>query len=157
MKTTGEKLIGIIFIFRQFDGKIVKLHNFRPNQAKEAKPTINMMINDMHRMSYVFRNLYFRTNALISLNIYPIFVMDGDAPELKKETLEARRKAETQSQNVEVKSLNRTRLKGLMNESKKLLEAIGVLVVKSNGEAEKMCAQLNANNVVSAVISGCSK
>ena len=83
--------------------------------------------------------------------------MDGDAPELKKETLEARRKAETQSQNVEVKSLNRTRLKGLMNESKKLLEAIGVLVVKSNGEAEKMCAQLNANNVVSAVISGCSK
>ena len=83
--------------------------------------------------------------------------MDGDAPELKKETLEARRKAETQSQNVEVKSLNRTRLKGLMNESKKLLEAIGVLVVKSKGEAEKMCAQLNANNVVSAVISGCSK
>ena len=82
--------------------------------------------------------------------------MDGDAPELKKETLEARRKAETQSQNVEVKSLNRTRLKGLMNESKKLLEAIGVLVVKSNGEAEKMCAQLNANNVVSAVISGCT-
>ena len=81
--------------------------------------------------------------------------MDGDAPELKKETLEARRKAETQSQNVEVKSLNRTRLKGLMNESKKLLEAIGVLVVKSKGEAEKMCAQLNANNVVSAVISGC--
>ena len=83
--------------------------------------------------------------------------MDGDAPELKKETLEARRKAETQSQNVEVKSLNRTRLKGLMNESKKLLEAIGVLVVKSKGEAEKMCAQLNANNVVSAVISGCTK
>ena len=82
--------------------------------------------------------------------------MDGDAPELKKETLEARRKAETQSQNVEVKSLNRTRLKGLMNESKKLLEAIGVLVVKSKGEAEKMCAQLNANNVVSAVISGCT-
>ena len=114
------------------------------------------MINDINRMSYVFRNLYFRTNALISLNIYPIFVMDGDAPELKKETLEARRKAETQSQNVEVKSLNRTRLKGLMNESKKLLEAIGVLVVKSKGEAEKMCAQLNANNVVSAVISGCT-
>ena len=83
--------------------------------------------------------------------------MDGDAPELKKETMLARRKAETQSQNVEVKSLNRTRLKGLMNESQKLLEAIGVLVVKSKGEAEKMCAQLNTNDVVSAVISGCTK
>ena len=74
------------------------------------------------------RNLFFRTNALISLNIKPIFVMDGDAPELKKETLEARRKAETHSQTVEVKSLSRTRLKGLMNESQKILDSIGVPV-----------------------------
>ena len=79
------------------------------------------------------RNLFFRTNALISLNIKPIFVMDGDAPELKKETLEARRKAETHSQTVEIKSLSRTRLKGLMNESQKLLDSIGVPVSKYQG------------------------
>jgi flap endonuclease GEN len=44
------------------------------------------------------RNLFFRTSALISLNIRPIFVLDGDAPDLKKETLAARRRALSQVQ-----------------------------------------------------------
>ena len=74
------------------------------------------------------RNLFFRTNALINLNIQPVFVMDGSAPELKKDTLEARLKAEGLSQSTEVKSLSRKRLKGLMNQSKKLLESLGVKV-----------------------------
>ena len=70
--------------------------------------------------------------TLINLNIQPVFVMDGSAPELKKDTLEARLKAEgpssTQS-NTEIKpSLSRKRLKGLMNQSKELLESIGVKV-----------------------------
>ena len=40
------------------------------------------------------RNLFFRTAALLSLNIYPVFVLDGDAPELKRAELISRRKAE---------------------------------------------------------------
>ena len=40
------------------------------------------------------RNLFFRTAALLSLNIYPVFVLDGDAPELKRTELINRRKAE---------------------------------------------------------------
>ena len=41
------------------------------------------------------RNLFFRIAAMVNLNIKPIFVLDGNAPDLKKETLEARRKAQS--------------------------------------------------------------
>lgn len=112
----------------------------------------NNTCKGMHGVSRPhLRNLFFRTAALINLNIKPIFVLDGDAPDLKKETLAARRRA--LSQNDEVKSFSRTRLKGLMNECKALLDAIGVESVKSDGEAEALCAQLNADGVVDAVIS----
>ena len=103
------------------------------------------------------RNLFFRVNALISLNIKPIFVLDGDAPELKRGTLIARQKAQsqtqTQTQSEENKSCTRRRLKGLLNECKALLDALGIESVRAEGEAEALCARLNAEGVVDAVIS----
>lgn len=100
------------------------------------------------------RNLFFRTATLINLNIKPIFVLDGDAPDLKKETLEARRRAQSQTQEpVEVKNFSRARLKGLMTECKALLDCLGIESVKADGEAEALCARLNAAGVVDAVIS----
>ena len=104
------------------------------------------------------RNLFFRVNALISLNIKPIFVLDGDAPELKKGTLIARQKAQSsqtqaQTQSEENKSCTRRRLKGLLNECKALLDALGIESVRAEGEAEALCARLNADGVVDAVIS----
>lgn len=103
------------------------------------------------------RNLFFRVASLISLNIQPIFVLDGDAPDLKKETLVIRQKAaSSQSQalpNEENKSCSRRRLKGLMNECKALLDSLGIESVKAEGEAEALCARLNAEGLVDAVIS----
>ena len=106
------------------------------------------------------RNLFFRVNALISLNIKPIFVLDGDAPELKRGTLIARQKAQTAqtqtqhgTQSEENKSCTRRRLKGLLNECKALLDALGIESVRAEGEAEALCARLNAEDVVDAVIS----
>lgn len=103
------------------------------------------------------RNLFFRVASLISLNVQPIFVLDGDAPDLKKETLIARQKvASSQSQalpNEQNKSCSRRRLKGLMNECKALLDSLGIESVKAEGEAEALCARLNAEGLVDAVIS----
>ena len=105
------------------------------------------------------RNLFFRVASLISLNITPIFVLDGDAPDLKKGTLIARQKATAsissqQSQASEDnKSCSRRRLKGLMNECKALLDALGIESVKAEGEAEALCARLNAEGIVDAIIS----
>ena len=101
------------------------------------------------------RNLFFRTATMINLNIKPIFVLDGDAPTLKKETLEARKRQQSQNpaQEAEVKDFSRRRLKGLMNECKALLDSLGIVSVKAEGEAESLCATLNAEGIVQAVIS----
>ena len=73
---------------------------------------------------------------MVSLNIKPIFVLDGDAPDLKKETMEARRKAENPDA-PEVKNFSRARLKSLMGECKSLLDALGISSVKAEGKAFK--------------------
>lgn len=93
------------------------------------------------------RNLFFRTWALLSLNIRPVFVLDGDAPELKRDTMAARRGVE------EVKSLSRRRLKGVMRECRTLLETLGVSCVASGGEAECLAGNMCENGTVDLVIS----
>jgi 5'-3' exonuclease len=74
--------------------------------------------------------------SMVSLNIKPIFVLDGDAPDLKKETMEARRKAENPDA-PEVKNFSRARLKSLMGECKSLLDALGISSVKAEGKNKK--------------------
>jgi hypothetical protein len=39
---------------------------------------------------YFFRNLFFRTVYLLLADINPIFVLEGDAPELKRDVMAAR-------------------------------------------------------------------
>ncbi len=109
------------------------------------------------------RNLFFRTSAMLALNIKPIFVLDGTvAPELKKETLTMRKKAQasqasqssnTENATAEVKNCTRGRLNRLMGECKALLNAMGVPHVRSTGEAEALCAEMNEKGIVDAVIS----
>merc|ERR1719376_779323 len=69
------------------------------------------------------RNLFFRTSALLALDIKPLFVLDGSAPELKRNTLAIRSQSQSQSQGGggAVPNLSRSRLKGLMNECARLL------------------------------------
>ena len=83
------------------------------------------------------RNLFFRVASMVNLNIKPVFVLDGNAPDLKKETLEARRKAQSQDPTAtkEVKNFSRARLKGLMGECKALLDALGISSVKAEGNS----------------------
>ena len=52
------------------------------------------------------RNLFFRSSALLTLNIRPIFVLDGDAPELKRTEMINRRNAELGSQHATQDSNN---------------------------------------------------
>lgn len=44
----------------------------------------------MRKLLFVSRNLFFRTIYLILADINPIFVLEGDAPELKRDVMAAR-------------------------------------------------------------------
>ncbi len=102
------------------------------SQGKVAKPHL--------------RNVFFRTAALLALGAAPIFVLDGEAPELKRETLAQR------SETGEAKSLSRARLKALMNECRFLLQALGLKCISASGEGEALCAALDAAGLVDAVV-----
>ena len=39
------------------------------------------------------RNVFFRTSALLALGVTPVYVMDGAAPEAKRDTMAKRRQA----------------------------------------------------------------
>lgn len=100
------------------------------------------------------RNVFFRTAALLTAGVKPIFVLDGAAPEIKRATMEARKATQGGcGSSDEVKSMARTRLKGLMNECRFLLSAMGLKCVQANGEGEALCSRMNAEGVVHAVIS----
>ena len=104
------------------------------------------------------RTLFFRAAALQALDIHPIFVLDGSAPEMKREVMKARRsvgkasQSQSQTQTEKVVSMNRKGLKSVQNECLTLIRALGLEHATSQGEAEAMCAQLNAEGYVDAVI-----
>lgn len=101
------------------------------------------------------RNVFFRTSTLLALGIRPVFILDGHAPDLKRETMTQRKAAQVgvSTQEVEVKSLSRNRLKAVMNECKFLLSALGVQCLQAQGEGEALCARLNETGLVDGVIS----
>ncbi|KAJ2946344.1 hypothetical protein O0L34_g12381 [Tuta absoluta] len=106
------------------------------------------------------RNLFFRTAYLLLADISPVFVLEGDAPELKRDVMASRnavqfRGAAPRSENATNKKpdVARKRFKGVLKECENLLKSMGVRCVKGSGEAEATCAQLNEKGLVDAVVS----
>ncbi|KAL0895644.1 hypothetical protein ABMA27_011725 [Loxostege sticticalis] len=107
------------------------------------------------------RNLFFRTIYLLLADINPIFVLEGDAPDLKRDVMAARnaiqfRGAAPRSE-AAVKNkrpdVARKRFRNVLKECESLLKCMGVRCIKGRGEAEATCAQLNAQGLADAVIS----
>ncbi|CAH2237461.1 jg12794 [Pararge aegeria aegeria] len=105
------------------------------------------------------RNLFFRTIYLILADISPIFVLEGDAPELKRDVMAARNAIQFKGAAPKTApgkgkpNVTRKRFKGVLKECETLLKSMGVRCVKGRGEAEATCARLNAKGLVNAVVS----
>lgn len=107
------------------------------------------------------RNLFFRTAYLILADIQPIFVLEGDAPELKRDVMAARNQLQFRgaaprseaSAGNKKPDVARKRFKNVLKECELLLKCLGVTCIKGRGEAEATCAALNAQNLVDAVVS----
>jgi len=111
------------------------------------------------------RNLIFRTQTLLGLDILPVFVLDGQAPKIKSATV-ASRNAQTwgprghqssQPSGAQIqqspKVQKRRQFSGVLKECGRLLESLGVPVVTAPGEAEAFCAALDRCGVVDGVVS----
>nr|XP_020471779.1 probable flap endonuclease 1 homolog isoform X2 [Monopterus albus] len=92
--------------------------------------------------------LFFRTLTLLEHDIKPVFVLDGRPPAEKTPVLEKRAKA------AGWRSPNCMGTESSQKENCiKLLELLGVPVVKAPGDAEALCAQLVKRGTVDAAAS----
>ncbi|CAL4163578.1 unnamed protein product, partial [Meganyctiphanes norvegica] len=102
------------------------------------------------------RNLLWRTLRLLDAGVLPIFVLEGDAPSLKWNTISKRNQQNfgcgREAAAVTVKTGKRSQFKNVQKECGHLLDLLGVPWVQATGEAEATCAALNYHKVVSGVI-----
>lgn len=98
------------------------------------------------------RNLFFRTSCLLLLGARPVFVLEGDAPELKLNVMTQRNKSRG-FKHSEKNTGKRSRYKGIQKKCEEMLKVMGLHCVQSLGEAEALCAQLNAKGIVDGCIS----
>ncbi|XP_051634258.1 flap endonuclease GEN homolog 1 isoform X1 [Manacus candei] len=99
------------------------------------------------------RNLFFRFSFFTSMGIKLVFVMEGEAPKLKADTMTKRNEMRYgPSKKVGAARTGRSLFKAMLKECLELLECLGVPWVQAAGEAEAMCAYLNAKGHVDGCI-----
>ncbi|XP_061207174.1 flap endonuclease GEN homolog 1 isoform X2 [Neopsephotus bourkii] len=99
------------------------------------------------------RNIFFRISFLTSMGIKLVFVMEGEAPRLKADTLSKRNEMRYgPSTKVRAARTGRSVFKAILKECLELLECLGVPWVQAAGEAEAMCACLNEEGLVDGCI-----
>ncbi|XP_072218827.1 flap endonuclease GEN homolog 1 [Leuresthes tenuis] len=103
------------------------------------------------------RNLFFRLSSLTLMGVKLVFVMEGEAPKLKSETMRKRAatrygglKKATAPKSATVTS--RGRFNGVLRECAEMLDYLGVPWVTAAGEAEAMCAYLDSQGLVDGCI-----
>jgi flap endonuclease-1 len=106
--------------------------------------------------------LFYRNTNLIENGIKPVWVFDGEPPKFKKKTIEARQAAKEEARKKWEEALEKgeeairyaqaaTKLTDeMVEDSKQLLDAMGIPWVQAPSEGEAMCSFLCKKNVVFA-------
>lgn len=108
------------------------------------------------RITSHLSGLFYRTSNLVEMGIEPVFVFDGEPPELKSETLENRRKIRSEAEKARKKALEEgkkeearkhakrsARLsKKMVEQSKELLDGMGIPWIQAQGEGEAQAAHV---------------
>ncbi|CAH1118282.1 unnamed protein product [Phaedon cochleariae] len=103
------------------------------------------------------RNLYFRACYLLLIQVNPVFILEGKAPELKYDTIAARnavqfKGAKPKSDNIRT-GKDRTRFNFVLKQCEEMLGHMGLACITGKGEAESLCAYLNDEGLVDGCIS----
>ncbi|XP_020300170.1 flap endonuclease GEN [Pseudomyrmex gracilis] len=113
-----------------------------------------LIVDNAIQPKMYLRNLYFRTSTLLMQGIFPVFVLDGEAPTLKHKTIARRNDIRNGFQEKKTaRKVGRTQFNRILNECKQLLRYMGITCIQSNGEAEALCAYLNEDGLVDGCIS----
>ncbi|KAM8832653.1 flap endonuclease GEN homolog 1 [Spinachia spinachia] len=103
------------------------------------------------------RNLFFRASSLTLMGVKLVFVMEGEAPKLKAETMSKRTETryggfKKASAPKSTKTTSRGRFNAVLRECADMLDYLGLPWVTAAGEAEAMCAYLDSQGLVDGCI-----
>ncbi|MAG24383.1 flap structure-specific endonuclease, partial [Candidatus Pacearchaeota archaeon] len=145
--------------FEDLSGKVVAVDAF--NAIYQFLSSIRQqdgtpLMDNEKRVTSHLSGLFYRNIALLAEGIKLVYVFDGEYHDLKNKTkekraevkIEAADKYEAAKSGDDVESMGRyarqmSKITGeMIEESKGLLEAMGIAVVQAPGEGEMQCAQL---------------
>ncbi|KAG8429880.1 hypothetical protein GDO86_018969 [Hymenochirus boettgeri] len=116
-------------------------------EAQMVKQMIGV-VNKPH-----LRNLFFRISSLSLLGVKLVFVSEGEAPKIKADTMKKRNEQRYgPSTKAAPAKPGRSYFKSVLKECLLMLECLGIPWVQAAGEAEAMCAYLNAHGLVDGCI-----
>lgn len=85
------------------------------------------------------------------MDVTPVFVLEGKAPELKYGTISARNAIQFKGAKPKTDKVktgkDRTRFHYILKSCEEMLNYMGIACIKGQGEAESMCAYLNDEGV----------
>lgn len=117
------------------------------------------------RVTSHLSGLFYRNIKLIESGIRPLYVFDGKPTEMKKETNQKRRDIREEAKREWKEALSKgdyeeakkyaqrsvTITDEILDDSKKLLDALGIQVIQAKTEGEALCSVMAKNNDVYAV------
>ncbi|MFX1368534.1 MAG: flap endonuclease-1 [Promethearchaeota archaeon] len=129
--------------------------------ASIRQPDGTPLLDRQGRITSHLSGLFYRNLNLLESGISPVFVFDGEAPKLKAAEQERRREIrdaayeewETAKEEGRIEDARKagqasSRLtKPMIEESKRLLEALGIPVVQAPSEGEALAAQMTRANI----------
>ncbi|KAG7239220.1 hypothetical protein INR49_029973, partial [Caranx melampygus] len=99
---------------------------------------------------------HLRVSSLTLMGVKLVFVMEGEAPKLKAETMTKRTEARLggfkKASACKSTNTSRGRFKAVLRECAEMLDYLGVPWVTAAGEAEAMCAYLDSQGLVDGCI-----
>ncbi|WP_457614922.1 flap endonuclease-1 [Methanopyrus sp.] len=125
------------------------LYQFLTTIMKNGRP----LMDSRGRITSHLNGLLYRTVNLVEEGIKPVYVFDGEPPDLKRETLERRRERKEEAK----EKLKRAKTKeerekyarqvakldeSLVEDAKKLLDLMGIPWVQAPSEGEAQCAYM---------------
>ncbi|CAH6786838.1 flap endonuclease GEN homolog 1 isoform X2 [Phodopus roborovskii] len=109
--------------------------------------TVKKMIGTV--MKPHLRNLFFRISYLTQMNVKLVFVMEGEPPKLKADVMSKRTQTRYGPSGKPCSQrTGRSHFKSILRECLEMLDCLGIPWVQAVGEAEAMCAYLNASGHV---------
>ncbi|MFX1263007.1 MAG: flap endonuclease-1 [Promethearchaeota archaeon] len=165
----GTKLGDIVtaepISLRELGGRKIAIDAFNTIYAFLAsirQPDGTPLMDRQGRVTSHLSGLFYRNLNLLENGISPVYVFDGEAPKLKdaevqrrqeiRETAReewARAKAEGRIEDARKAGQASSRLTSpMIEESKELLEALGIPVIQAPSEGEALAAQMTRANIV---------